>query len=463
MSANAIEALKAAELLDKNLRVPNLSDITPSDLQKKLDYYWQARMAGPIPKAIQSKASPRQFSALISSISARNDVSSLLPSCLIYNQTYSNDPLMRLGRPTSEIQKVHNQHLGFGGERTANLNKVEKGLQYFEALAPLIQSGLVEILPLEEIHDQPKDGLPIYYSDDWFKSSIPSHIHDFVHQKAIVREMAPGPNGKGLLVYNDPPENPTRGIAIDFQNDAPQPQSNFYLLHEQEVLGQNEDETYSFRQWLDWQNPPEKSHFEAWIYQSINRAISSRLDRVSAEMTLASDLGASYLTESEFEAHLCGLSGQNTAPQSQDVHAVNFLEATIPQLKNINPSVIAFVRTKNPAMFERWQQSLLEIADQLSGTSEEFELKAKRLFAREVQPQLDEIDAAFRKAVGASTGGFFLAASAVGFAVASTATIPIAAFMGLGLLHTLGEAIPEIADWREKRRGPAFIWKKLVD
>jgi hypothetical protein len=462
MSTHALDALKAVELLDKNLRVPDLSGVTDTDLQKKLNYYWQARMSGPLPKALSNKGQSNDFSALISSISARNDVPSLLPSSLIYNQTYSNDPLMRMGRQGSEIQKTYNQHLGMGGARSPNRQQVEDGLRHFAALAPLIQSGFLEILPMEEIHELPKEEIPIYYSEDWFRSSVPSHIHDFVHQHANIREMAPGPEGKGLLVYNDPPAEPTRGIAIDFKNDAHQRQGNFYLLYEQEFLGENSDETVSFRKQLDWQNPPERYHYDAWVYQSINRAIVSRLDRVSSEMALASDLGASYLTESEFEARLCGLSGQKADRQRQDICAVNFLEATFPQLRNINASLIASIRTESPQLFERWQQSILGISEQLSGCPGDFETKAKQLFAREVQPQLDEIDAAFRKAATATAGGTMIGVSAVGFALVSATNIPLATIMALGSLQAIGEAVTDVSEYFGKRSSPAFIWKKLL-
>lgn len=271
MSKSAIEALKVTGLLDKNGKAASLVGVDPSELQKRIDYYRDVRMKFADKDGVNSIPDKRDLAALISSLSSSNAVNSLLPSCFVYNRIYTNDPLVRLAGNPNEFAKVQRQSLGFDTDGLANPIQVANKLLYFEKLAPLIELGCVTVLPIEELHAPPSEGLPIFHSEDWFRSEVPAHIHDFIHQNAVVRGMEPGPNGKGLIVLDEPPSSPTRGICVEFKMDYSVSGSNFYLLNEIEILDRIDEEHFKIAQRLNWDNPPEKCTSKLG---SINRSIS---------------------------------------------------------------------------------------------------------------------------------------------------------------------------------------------
>lgn len=462
MSKSALEALQITGLLDKKGNVPPLEKMGPLELQKKLDYYRDTRVRLAEKDATDSIPQNRDLAALISSVSAANAVDALLPSCFVYNRVYTNDPLISLARTPSEITKAHTQFLGINSEGVPDPNRVANRLLYFAKLAPLIEQGFLTVLPLEELHAPPTSGLPLFYSEDWFRSEVPSHIHDFVHESAIVCEMAPDPDGKGLLVLNESPKIPTRGICISFARDNSVSGKSFYLLYEQEVLEKIDDEHFRIAQRLDWNNPPKKAMFDAWVYQSINKSIIARIGSVAREISVADQLRASYLTESEFESKICGMSNAMDLQPGQGLDAVNFLNANASYLNISDPHLLSKLRTDHHRLFERWQMSLLCIADELTGESGDFVLKSKQLFEKEVRPQLDELNTALLKMQGGAAGAALLTAGTIGMALVSSATLPFAAVLGLGALAAGGRAVPSAAEYIAKRKGPAFIWSKLL-
>ena len=193
MSISALEALEATGLLDKNGKAASLAKIDPRELQKKLDYYRDTRIRFADRDVKEGLTEQRDMAVLVSSVSAANAVIPLLPSCFVYNRIYTNDPLIRLARNSNDIAKAHSESLGFDPERLADPRTVANKLLYFERLAPLIRLGCVTVLPLEDLHSPPSEGMPVFYSEDWFRSEVPEHIHDFVHNNAIISEMTPGP------------------------------------------------------------------------------------------------------------------------------------------------------------------------------------------------------------------------------------------------------------------------------
>lgn len=458
MSESALESLRVIELLDKHDKMADMSRFSPLVLQKKLNYYCQDRLRSAEQDAQSGMPTTRDLAALLSSVSARNSANTILPPGFVYSRLYVNDPLFRLARPSDEFSRAHNQSLGLEAEPLPNLRSVSNAVWYFELVAPLIRCGLLTVLPLEELHAPPAER-PLFYSEDWFRSEVPEHLHDFAHKSAIISEIAPGPDNKGLILWDRPPDKPTRGVSIAFANDLPVVHHPFYLLFEQEVLEQIDDDHLRIAQRLDWDNPPDQELFDAWVYQSVNRTVINRIRDVSRELTLASELHATYLTESQFEAELCGKSMK----EGDRELAVNFLNANAPYLKIDDPALLAKVKTENPRLFERWQLSVLGVASELTGIDDGFNDRAKQLFEKEIRPQLDELNQALLKTCGGIGGASLLTAGTIGMALLSNAALPFAAVLGLGALAAGGRSLPSVSEYISKRSGPAFVWSKLVE
>jgi hypothetical protein len=211
---------------------------------------------------------------------------------------------------------------------------------------------------------------------------------------------------------------------------------------------------------LPWDKIPEKKQFEDWVYQSINQTISSRLKEIASEMTLAEALNAVYLTESEFEATLCGKLGIE-GNHSNAVDAVNFLRANEPRLTIENAAQVLSIRESNPRMFERFHSTLLSASASLHG-SDDFSSKAQRLLESEVIPQIEEIETAGRKVFYNLAGGVIKAGATLGFAYVTGTTLPMAAVLGYGALLMAGTALPAIPEYLKERKRPAYIWRKII-
>lgn len=461
MSVRALELLQAIGLLDDQLRVSDLSKYSPSNLQEILQYYRNDRLINAENDAQVARAPAGQFSALISSLSARNAILPLLPSCITYHRLLTSDPLIRLADVPDDFNRAQRQSLGMEPNPLPDTWRVENALRYFAGLAPLIRDGVITILPIDVIH-APPTYRPITYSEDWFRSAVPQHLHDFVHRSAIISEVAPDPKGGGVVVWDKPPEKPTRGITVAFKNDRPSPHESVYFLYDQRIIEKIDETHFKFAQTLDWNSPPDKELFDAWLYQSVNQTILARLSGIAREMSVAERLGATYLTESGFEAELCGMScGDLTGPGSR-VSAVNFLSANSPFLKLEDPSLVARLRSSNPVLFERFQQSLLSVTNELSGNSENFEERAKQLFEQDIRPQIDELNAAFIKVAAGIGSGVVLGGAAVAVAVLTGPALPLAALLGIGAATAVGEALPSVGEYLSRRPGPAYVWNQLA-
>jgi hypothetical protein len=213
---------------------------------------------------------------------------------------------------------------------------------------------------------------------------------------------------------------------------------------------------------LDWDNPPSQSSFDAWVYQSVNRTIITRLRNVAREIGIASSLRSTYLTESQFESELCGLSFETPTGPDGRTTAVNFLNANAPYLRLDDPQTLAKLRSANPRIFERWQQSLLAAIHELNGYDGNFNDRAKQIFETEIQPQVDELNKALIKLSGGIGGATLLTAGTIGMALLSNAALPFATVLGLGALAAAGKAMPSVAEYVAARKGPAFVWKKVA-
>lgn len=206
MSISALEALRVTELLDKDDRVADLTKFQPIVLQKKLDYYRETRIRSVSKDAKDSISSATDLAVVVSSGSARNDVESLLPSCFIYNRLYANDLLIKLAQPKTEFTDAYSHLAGVNSSSGLDVASLTRALEYFQRLSPLIRIGALTVLPVEELVSPaptPDEGLPVFYSEDWLRSEVPEHIHDFVHEHAIISEVEPAPNRGGLFILGN--------------------------------------------------------------------------------------------------------------------------------------------------------------------------------------------------------------------------------------------------------------------
>ena len=458
MSKQVLELLRAISFLEKDNSVADLARIPEPQIKQRLAYYYDSRRKAANREMTALINSKPQNSALLSSVSAANAVIPLCPKFLVRESLIVADPLLPIAKPTNEMTKVEQQGLGIPTDDSVDLVRLANEVQYFSALAPYIEAGFLHTLPLSLLHEAP-DEIPLNWPKNLYRELVPSDAVDFVRQSAIVRPMAKTPDG--LIVLEEPNTQMKRQVSITFKGDENSNGAMFYSFREFHVekVKPGGIIEFSYKPWSD--EPLDKAQYDIWIEQSINKTLGTRLESISKEMHIADALGAPYLTESTFEAHLLARSGQPTSTPGSN--AINFLQANNHLLNLEEPKAIFQLRTDNAALFNRFRLSLAAVSQELEGLDgQDFEQRAKQLFEKEIQPQIAEMNAAIGRLESAAAKGLIQTGAALVLGLLTGSVLPVAAMLIFASAGVAGEALPAVGDYLRARKQPQFIWHKLT-
>ncbi len=458
MSKFALKLLNDLDLLDSD-KPTEISELSENELRKSLTHYFGERTKN-ADEELKHIPGESSLNVLFSSFSSKSDLDIILPSSLVHGHIIVNDPLYRLCAPESKASKVHAKYYGITSDSSLDYSAIRDSILFYSNLAPMIRANLVTILPLGILHKEPEQ-IPIYHSEDRFRSEIPDNIHDFIHQNAVVKPVVLKKETGDLLVLSKEAKDPCRAINIDFNNDYCRSGVSLYFYQEA-ITEEVNKKTGEFKMRMSWD--PDKAMdnetFQAWVYQSINRTIIARIQSIGLESKLAEKLDHSYLTQSNFESELLRQSGF----RGEDVltNSINFLNANDSLIKIPSVETVVKLREDNEHSFSRFRSSLLDIGEQLSGIPEpEFQSKAERLYWKEVQPQIDEIKNDINHIQGSFTKGALVSLGGVAIAVASGTAIPLIAALLYAGTGALTEALPSVSEYMSKRKRPEYIWNQL--
>jgi hypothetical protein len=458
MSKACLDLLNTIGLLSVNQPV-ELSKFDEGTLSKLLRYYYEQR-AKTLNDEVGQLRQDQTLSALVSSFSARNAVAPLLPSFLIHGHVITDDPLFRVCTPESEMGAVQKQAMGMNVDRDIDRVMIANKLLYFSMLAPLINAGLLTVLPIHMLH-LPPEHLPVFYAEDRFRSEIPENIHDFIHKSSIIAPVVLHKESGALIIPKEPVREPCRAIHVSFVNDFSSSSVGIYFyqtMQPEEV----DRESGRIKVSLSWSpdEPLREDVFDGWVYQSINRTIIQRLGAMSSEIRLAASLNHSYMTESGFESALlaqCGFRGEDAASG-----AVNFLNANETLIEIPSPEDVVRLREKHAEAFMRFRASLIEIGEKLRGIPPgEFREKAERLYHIDIQPQIDEMQKSVRSVCTSLGKGALVSLGGVAYALASGTALPLVAASLYATSGALTEALPALSEYMSARKKPEYIWRKL--
>lgn len=458
MSKQCISLLQQLGILSKKEKVIDLASFDEKTISTMMQYYYNQRFRN-LDSELSKLKEKNKFCGFMSSLSTRIDLSTITSSLLIYNHLVIDDFLFREIVPESEQSISQKSAMGIPSKKTFDRKSIGKKLNILKDLIPFIKSGFLTILPISKLH-MPSEKIPVFYSEDNFRSDIPSNVHDFIHKKAIINPIKIHEKSGNLMVLNKPACEPCNAIHVSFSDDNSALEGKIYFYTELEDLATDFDGgRYIGIKW----NPNlklGKKMFDVWVYQSINRAIINKLQRIASEYFIARTIDHSYITESCFEAELMAQSGFNA--ESSLSNALNFLEANNTLIELKSPKIALDLREKHTTAFDRFRISLLEIADKLVGTPQDkFQEKAERLYITEIQPQIDEIQKKLKDISLAGSKGIFVSLGSIALAVASGSSIPLIPGILYSLQGTLSETLPAVSDYLNMRKRPEFIWMKL--
>lgn len=459
MSKQVLDLLRAISFLEKDDSVPKLAAIPQDEIAKRLAYFYQSRKEGSKNELTKLFQAQLKNSALISGLSAANEVVPLCSKLLVCESVVVGDPLFDFAAPINEMSKVEQQGLGIRRRGLVGIAQLTETLSHYSALAPLIEAGFVHVIPLGLLHEAPEQ-IPLNFPQNRYRELVPPDAVEFVRQSVIVRPLERTAQ-HGLVALNEPNTRLKRHVCITFRGDEAAKLCSFYHFREFNIHKVNEEDRtveFSYEVWSD--EPLEKKQYDIWIEQSINQTIGARLEAISKEMRLADALNAPYLTESTFEAELLSRSGQTT--NGNATGAINFLAANQHLLNLEDPTLIFQIRAEQSALLERFRHSLGAISEELKGLdSDEFNRRAQQLFEKEVQPQINEVNVAILKVQGSAEKGLLLTAGALTLALLSGVYLSFGAILVLAAAGVAGEALPSIGHYQHLRKQPQFIWHKL--
>jgi hypothetical protein len=454
MSKLALQLLQLTSLLGADYSVGNFEGMSPADLNAVLRYYHEKRTELLGKELAALKANRLSNTSLLSSFSASKLPSALAPKLLVQDALIVDDPLYHLGRPVSESTRIEREGMGMQPTYGVHLGKLRKHLEYLSNLAPLLNAGLIHCLPLSTLHkipDEPPFRLPL----NWYRELVPEKAVDFVMKAARVRPMKMLESR--LVLLNEENKERLPQIGITFQDDVTT-YAEYYRYFASEW---SEEEGKIKVVWRgDFNEPVEQRQYDAWIEQSINKTVGARLERIGKEMHLADQIGATYLTESSFEAELLALSGK-TGGQS-DALAINFLNANAELLNLDDLNSVLRLREGDETLMKRFRMSVEAVAGELKGVDgKDFERRAQTLFEKDIQPQIEEVNSAIRKIGGATIGGTAGTGVALVLGLLTGSVVPMAALLGLAVLGVSGTAVPAVQEYLAVRKQPQFVWHKL--
>lgn len=430
MSNIALDLLVDAGLITSFGKVVDMSILPDSEISARISQYTNARIQMAFSE-VETYHDNKWLNALFSTSSAEINQSKLLSSTLVYDSIIINDPLV-------------------SSSSSISYETLHKGLELFSWAFELIRAGYIKIVPISYFN-KPSNDIPLLYSDDAFRTSIPEKIHDFIHENAILKSVLQDEKGR-MLVLNESAEISKRtALNVSFKNDYWHSGVSLYLFQTLE----NGKITWDKEGILD------KEKFEQWAYQTINQAMRARLIGIYNESYLATVTGHTYITESPFESNFMAMSGDSNC--SSGAISARFLKANDSFINIDSPRTILELRDKYHTAFERFNYSLQSITEELYGVeSEMFEIKAENIFHKEIMPQIDEIRDNVNLISSSGVKGVLGNLVGLSAAIATGSSLPLIPALMSGLSAGLTEGFPAISQQQRLKKRPAYIWHRIT-
>ena len=454
MSNKALDLLIDAGLLTSSGKAINISSLSPEEVSSRISQYVMNRKKTVILE-IDTFQLNNSLSALFSTGLSKNAndkslYNKLLSSTLVYDSIVIDDPLV------SSFSSISFNSSGIDNNSTQFI----KNLNLFAWSFKLIRSGFIKILPIS-FFNNPSSEIPILCSDDAFRSSIPSQIHDFSHKNAILKSVIKNDSNEMLVLPEEAYISKRKALKVGFKDDYRFSGNNLYMYFSITELEEQANGSLQFCSEWNSKETLNEEEFNNWAYQSINQTIRSRLSNIYNETYLATTLGHTYVTESKFESDLLAMSGIEN--HSEDHNAVKFLELNNDFFNIESPEQIIELRTKYSSAFEQFNCSIREVTEELSGLNKnEFEQKSKTLLDKEIRPQINEIRDNIQSISSGITKGFLVSLGGISLAIATGTAIPFISALMFSVAGGLTEALPSVSTYENKKKRPEYIWHRIT-
>ena len=234
MSNLALDLLVDAGLITSSGKVVDISALSDSEVSSRISQYSNARIET-VSSEVETYHDSKWLNALFSTSSSEISRSKLLSSALVYDSIMIDDPLV-------------------SSSFTINYEKLKKGLELFSWAFEMVRAGYIKFVPISYFN-KPSNDIPLLYSDDAFRSSIP--------ENATLKSVVQDEKGRMLVLTEGAEVSRRTALNVSFKNDYWTSGVSLYLFQTLE----NGKTTWDKEGFLN------KEKFEYWAYQTINQAM----------------------------------------------------------------------------------------------------------------------------------------------------------------------------------------------
>lgn len=426
------------------------------ELLRKLVYYRRSTMNILANKLNKYQRIDNQWNIYCNSISSSKTLESQLISSLLCDTCTVDDPLARICPVVDDLGDTMAEALGVNGSNSVNPACVKEAIDSICSLSPLIQSGMIQMLPLSCLHSG-RVSRAVRYDPNLFKSEVPESINKIVNDHVEILHGERTGDGQLIFYPPKPSVHTSRIIAITFGNDKVDDLSpmNCYMLSE--VTPDNYDPNTSeitFSAKFDEFSPVSKEYYDRWVVQSINQTVGGRLRSIVTELQVSQLLNSRYITNSKFETLLASAS---TASQASDMLGLNLLQSISCKIDLVSPEHVVKIRSQFANKWDDFRDSLNQMALRCKDNPS----KAIDVIESEIKPRIRQFESAAQKVRTGAVSGLGMATLSLGFTALAGVAIPALPALGLVGVGGLIGAYPSAVEFRSLSKGTDIIWSRI--
>lgn len=302
----------------------------------------------------------------------------LTQTALYLEQFILPDPLFALTDRKDSIGETTANYLGYSPSERVDRRAVAKAARFMKDMTPMVAGNFVKFFPLSYYFERPK-AIPLRLPVDYDNNVLPAPLLEFFRTHAEVNSMRRLPDNEGWQVESGLQLG--RGILVEFRGDEANRNdtySKLYHLFETEFVSYDEATNMAQMRYTLPDTPPARELFDAWVTQSINTTAGHYYDRTFTEVSIASNLGSSYLCNSPFKSELLGRNSQAATAPIHAFTAEQLLNVTLPFAERIDITRLMEVRQHEADTFTNFRLELEKQFRELRTLTDPTQLAAKR-------------------------------------------------------------------------------------
>ena len=341
MGTRTFDFLTESLLFHQDYLDTNFEDVSESTLRRTLDEYRRfCDQNAAVLRGELAKTHLTVFPGLRRSTAFK----SIAQSAFYLDQYLLDDPLYRLSIPERSMDSSMNRQIGMP-PRDDIREAVSGAVRYMKRHTPFVAANYVKFLPLTQ---PPEPTVPIRYSETLFSDVLPKALLQFFRERVEVKALVPVSEGLRVI---DEPLRPTRRICVTFGDNE---RSGVYVLQQTELTNYDDD-TGRFECIMHIPDtPPDRSYFDAWVFQSINQTAYRCYEELMHDAVIAADLGAQYLTTTRLDFDLL----QQLLPQQEAKASTSCIPIDLAIVEGVDATTLMRLRQDESAAFEAFRGSL---------------------------------------------------------------------------------------------------------